>query len=627
VRRIAPLLLTAMLGMARAVAAREVVFPLAVDHAVLAALLAQHLGIADDRPAVPWEGGDRCRYLRLRSVAVASAGSRVRVRARTEARIGFRLLGFCIAPVRWSGYLETDATPTVGADWQLRLGDLDSRLLDDAGRPAAISGRLWTLVKGRVEDEVRGFALDLAPPVEETRALLRASVAPERAAPVLDVLQSLRPLATDVGPDAITVRVACDVPDASPPAPPAPEPALDAATVARWEQRFTDWDGFLVFVVKDLGVLDAAPGVRDALFALLLESRYEILDILARGPTSAEDDPVRRLFLEAWEGLRAAVKQAAAHGVLGDRALRYASFLAAGDALAALDAAAPALGLELSADGLRRLARVLEPGYAGDPLAAGDEEDPALRDLFGFHEPLSGATPVESPATGWWRLAPRSAHAAEDGPDLAALARRLDRWVPRREEFDAYRDQVGRMLTLVARRTADTNRVDHGLQGLYQDIALATAWQESCWRQFVRVADRVTYLESSTGDIGIMQVNRRVWRGFFDLEKLRWDAIYNAGAGSEILAQLLVRYGVREGGTRRENAARATYSAYNGGPAAYRRYRQARVSRMSRAVDRAFWDKFRAMAAGKALDYVLCVESWPGGASARLSMAAPGSMP
>jgi hypothetical protein len=54
-------------------------------------------------------------------------------------------------------------------------------------------------------------------------------------------------------------------------------------------------------------------------------------------------------------------------GVLRDRALRYATFLAAGDALAAFDAAGPALGIEISADGLRRLARVLAPDYAGDP--------------------------------------------------------------------------------------------------------------------------------------------------------------------------------------------------------------------------------------------------------------------
>jgi len=75
-------------------------------------------------------------------------------------------------------------------------------------------------------------------------------------------------------------------------------------------------------------------------------------------------------------------------------------------------------------------------------------------------------------------------------------------------------------------------------------------------------------------------------------------------------AQLLNRYGAREGRAQVENGARATYSAYNGGPDAYRRYRLARVARTERAIDVAFWKKYRAMAAGRALDFVLCIQGW-----------------
>jgi soluble lytic murein transglycosylase-like protein len=103
-----------------------------------------------------------------------------------------------------------------------------------------------------------------------------------------------------------------------------------------------------------------------------------------------------------------------------------------------------------------------------------------------------------------------------------------------------------------------------------------------------------------------MQINVRIWRGFFSPEKLRWNAAYNAGAGAEILYHLLGRYGTREAGQRFENAARATYSAYNGGPARYRRYRLASVPDFWRRVDRAFWEKYQLVAAGQARDRVLC---------------------
>jgi soluble lytic murein transglycosylase-like protein len=118
---------------------------------------------------------------------------------------------------------------------------------------------------------------------------------------------------------------------------------------------------------------------------------------------------------------------------------------------------------------------------------------------------------------------------------------------------------------------------------------------------------RVVPLVSASGDVGIMQVNRRVWRGFFDLQKLAWDIVYNAGAGCEILAQLLARYATREAGSSPDAAARATYSAYNAGPDAYRRWRSGNVPAAERAIDEAFWTKYRAMATGRVRDEVLCL--------------------
>ena len=135
----------------------------------------------------------------------------------------------------------------------------------------------------------------------------------------------------------------------------------------------------------------------------------------------------------------------------------------------------------------------------------------------------------------------------------------------------------------------------------------AVAWQESCWRQFVRTRTGIVPIQSSTGDFGMMQINVRVWRGFFNPVKLRWSAGYNAGAGTEILWQLLGRYGVREGRERLSNAARSSYSAYHGGPRRYRRYRSADAPPEMRLIDQAFWEKFQLVSAGNAGDRVLCM--------------------
>src|SRR5439155_1108246 len=258
-----------------------------------------------------------------------------------------------------------------------------------------VASRLWDVVKGRLESELTTFAFDLAPPVEEVRGLIRASVEPARARPVLEALATLRPLGVDLDDEGVKVQVALDLPP---------------------------------------------------------------------------------------------------------------------------DAAAPSPGLEISSDGLRRLARVLDPSYAGDPLAYTEAPDPVLRELFHFHElPPSESSPAPPPAgeSGW--LGPRAACASPPPNELGPLARRLDRWLPRADERPAYRDAGARLLALVAERAAGASPVEERFAHLYRALVPAGAWQESCWRQFVERDGKVTYLLSKSGDVGIMQVNRRVWRGFFDL--------------------------------------------------------------------------------------------------------------
>src|SRR5204862_2057995 len=91
--------------------------------------------------------------------------------------------------------------------------------------------------------------------------------------------------------------------------------------------------------------------------------------------------------------------------------------------------------------------------------------------------------------------------AAPPPDELGTIARRLDRWLPRPDERAAYRDAVGRLLALVAGRTAGANAVGERFTRLYGVLVPAVAWQESCWRQFVERDGQVTYLLSKSGDV------------------------------------------------------------------------------------------------------------------------------
>jgi Transglycosylase SLT domain len=589
-----------------ATSADEVRFPLTVSYDLLRMALRRHLEASAGLEL--WRSPDGCGSFLLKDATLEGDDGRVKIAGPASGEAGLRLLGLCWANVSWAGHAEISGRAEIGADWQLRVRDLDVRLYDAKRQRQGIAPRLSEVVKRWSEAELSRFAFDLGPPVRELSTLLGGFAGSTGITPLGAALQTLRPVDVAVAQDAVRVFVALDIP-AGPAPQRGPEPALTPAQLKQWEARLDHWDGFLSFVVKALAGDNPDPAIRDELLSLMLDTRREVVGILARGPQPGTD-AVRGIFLSKWERLRAIVQRTPVQP--SDdlaRAFRYALFLAAGDALAAIDAVAPAVGLDFSADGLRRLARSLDPAVPGDPLDQPDQADPRLQELFRFRDPDAPPRRPRSrpPARIWNWLAPRPAH-ADAADEWRILAAHLDRWVPSPSELDVYRMTIDRLLTLAAERSLDPDRLDERFDALFHHLVKATAWQESCWRQFVRRGGSITYLESPTADVGLMQINVRVWRGFFSVTKLRWDAAYNAGAGAEILQQLLIRYGTPEALSRLENAARATYSAYQGGPARYRRYRTATASSQGRAIDRAFWEKYQAVAAGTADDEVLCLQ-------------------
>ncbi|MGH7917234.1 MAG: lytic transglycosylase domain-containing protein, partial [Candidatus Binataceae bacterium] len=424
-----------------------------------------------------------------------------------------------------------------------------------------------------------------------------------------------------------------------------PAPPLTPAQIAAWQTTLDNWDAFTVFAVKQLGLTVNDPRIRDQLFELLTESRYRLAAALAR-PENLDTgpDPVRILFLATWTRLGKIVREAAGHGLLRNRALEFLEFISAGDALFALDQAAPALGMRVSANDLRRLARIMAPTSSANPLVYDYTVDPQLQGIFGLREPATTTGPLEIPGAppvraeppsgpppspsrtpgaaaastplsmisrGLELLGPDQALAAEESPvtELGVLGQHLRLVVVDRTNMDQYQSRLRSLLTLTARRAMRSDPSAPQDQRTYARMVRAVAWQESCWRQFVRRDGRVRYLLSPTGDIGLMQVNRYVWRGIFSLPRLEWDIVYNAGAGAEILMKLM-QGAVTNGVKGQEAVARSTYAAYNGGPDEYDRWKMPHESGQKRAIDRAFWRKYRAVKEGRSFDIMTCAANW-----------------
>ena len=91
---------------------------------------------------------------------------------------------------------------------------------------------------------------------------------------------------------------------------------------------------------------------------------------------------------------------------------------------------------------------------------------------------------------------------------------------------------------------------------------------------------KIVYLRSYNGSsVGVMQINERVWRGIYDVDRLRWNIRYNSRAGCEILDLYVTKYieknlkEMNSGGKISDDTlAKVIYAMYDGGPQDFKKF-------------------------------------------------------
>ena len=605
------LVVAAMLAYAPAAPAREVTVPIELDHEFLRrGLLAQVYTDPGDTARV-WDDGSGCNFMVLSSPQVDTKDRRVRVVSAGKARVGTAIGGQCLVILNWSGFIEAFEDPVVDPSAPIvRFHVVDSNIYGPDWKKQLTTGVLWDWMKKYVQPRLGALTVDLQGAFDELRNLLPLVLPSAQAAQTQALLDSLKLGSVQPTAEGMNINLRFDVAEqataAAVPQSPAPEPTLSPQELQRWELALDQWDAFLTFVVKQAGNNTAAAELRQALLGVLLDERYDLLDALA--PTRpGEPDPVPGLFVKTWSRLAPVLRKLSA-SLPGDQALRYLSFISAADALEAIQQLGPAAtGLDISADGLRRLARMLAPATAEDPLAYSAAVDPELRRLFGFGPPLP--VPADNPdvdLTGWFRqwFVGDAWAAREPDKDLVA---RLNHWVPANNEIDTYLPMVRDLLDVTVKEVLADKALEQKHHKLYRWVILTTAWQETCWRQFIKEKGKIKPITSAVGSVGLMQVNQHVWRGFYEVRALKGDIGYNARAGSEIALHYIVDVVLPDTKTTDdETIARATYQVYNGGPGQLRRFFRKKLGRGARLVDRAFAKKFKQIKAGDELAVASC---------------------
>ena len=346
---------------------------------------------------------------------------------------------------------------------------------------------------------------------------------------------------------------------------------------------------------------------RHALLKTLLEIRYGFVNALDH--KSPERDLVREQFIKSWTELgpilRKQLIREDATSPFG-----YLGYFTAMDSLKILDNLGGAFGLEISQNGLIRLARMLSTGQVQWSPGYAWEVNPALRKLLGLGAPIPESGPgyeedeIELPDAAEGNLffrdksrqLVRFISTPREGEKITEAFGELMKWLPEIKNIDDYLERVKEVLQTATEQVLSKKNLGEKYHDLFRLLVFATAWQESCWWQLTASNGKVRYLRSHTGSsVGLMQVNLRVWRGLYQPKSLRWDIHYNVLAGTEILELYFRRWALDRLGPDRSlsfnNLGGAVYAMYNGGPKEFERFLRRQRNGRPNAFDRLFLEK------------------------------------
>jgi hypothetical protein len=583
--------------------AETIAIPVFLDYRQLQLLMMRDEFKGPDNSAKYQLDSDGCSSITFSEPRLSAEGQLLRTDAKVLSTIGISTTGACTVLTRWTGRTSVAGKPVLvpGQPLSVEFKMQDARLYDRQGKLLSDNFALET-VKEHLYLLLSNYQLDLKPETDQLKALLPYFLPRYPADRLSKMIDSMRIGQFTIKPGGLVILLQIDV---EPVIQGGPEPTLSEKEIQQFVERHRSWDAFLTFVIKEAATATRSEDLRAALLEILLDARYLLRSALAESPQGTID-PVKQLFIRSWQRLMP-VMQEISFQLPEQHLLPFLSFITAADALSAMDRLGPAVGLDISTDGLRRLARLLNDDSSIDPLQFMDAIDPVLQQLFGFG--ISGEIelpPKKSKGFNFQLIRPAYAANSRD---------RLNRWVPSAAELQPYLIEIRELLLEEADARIDASTIEKEYAQIFRKLMLATAWQESCWRQYVVKNRKIVPLISASSDIGMLQINEKVWRGFYSPSKLKWDITYNTRAGSEILFKFMVNYALKKQEHKRDgglsNLARATYSAYNGGPSQVSRYRKKDVPAAHKKIDIAFWDKFQQVYGGQELAVAQCLGGYP----------------
>jgi hypothetical protein len=349
-----------LLVVTRSGIADQLSVPVQIDYSFIKKALIAQLYTGKEKSAELWNDRYGCSYLKLSNPNVDGQNGQIRLLNEVQAKFGTGLGGECLTILEWAGVLETFQQPTLDSKRSILSFPITrGSAYDRQGHHLTID-KLQELIKRFAEPRLASVKVDLNESRRNIEQTLAQFLPENNIEQVQQMLNSLRFNDVNAGSNGINLKLVFDAPAKSITANPKPAAAFSEAEQKQWEAAWRQWEAFLSTAIKQASEDTGLQEHRETLLQILMDSRSAFQAGLKKhDPDSA--DPVRVFFTQTWQRL-SPVLSAIAKEVPGLQGLRYITFIAATDALYELESKGAPFGLDISSDGLRRLARLLIEG-------------------------------------------------------------------------------------------------------------------------------------------------------------------------------------------------------------------------------------------------------------------------
>ncbi|WP_020484769.1 hypothetical protein [Methylomonas sp. MK1] len=345
------LLLTAQTGMAR-----EINIPVPMEYGLIKSVLVSELYDGPNESVRAWKDGKQCSFLDLDHPQISGEQGQVKIQNNVQARVGTALGGKCMTLIEWSGILQTLQQPTLDASGNvLSFPVTQLNAFDRNGQPLNIA-QLQSLIKKAAEPKLAALKIDLNQSRPDITKTLLPFIAAEDSEELHDTINSLRFNQVKADEKGILINVGYSATNQNTGGLKA-APVLNEAELKQWRSLWQSWQASLEKNIEKAPIATNADAGRASLRDVLQKAGVAF----EQGLTAeyvAENDPVRKFFNSSWDVLAPLLRDASTQ-LPGNSSLRYVTLIAATDLMYELESIGSPLGLEVSSNGLRKLARSL----------------------------------------------------------------------------------------------------------------------------------------------------------------------------------------------------------------------------------------------------------------------------